>query len=47
MICSHLIYEDDRALLNEIIKKDNLEGLGIDGRIILKYSFKKYEVSVE
>ena len=42
MIRNHLIYEYDRALLNELIMKDNLEGLGIDGRIILIYSFKKY-----
>jgi hypothetical protein len=47
MIRSHLIYEDDRALFNGLITKDNLEGLDIDGKIILQYSFKKCDVSVD
>jgi len=42
MILSHLNYEYDRALLNELITKENLEDLDIDWRIILKCSFNKY-----
>ena len=34
MIRSRLSYEDDRALLNKLVTKDNLEGLDIDGRIM-------------
>jgi len=39
-----LIYEHGRALLSELTTKDKLEDLGIDGKIILKYNFKKYDV---
>jgi hypothetical protein len=42
-----LICEHDRALLNELMKKDNLEELGVDEKVILKYFFNKYDVSMD